>query len=91
VLIAAAACEMHPAAVLRALQMSSVAQELRRTTLRAARSGVREVPAVLVGDGADGRVGEEGGEQRVFHGEHALGEAAAFMAARAAAVAGGHT
>jgi 2-hydroxychromene-2-carboxylate isomerase len=90
VLIAAAACEMHPAAVLRALQMSSVAQELRRTTLRAARSGVREVPAVLVGDGGGGRVGEGGGEQRVFHGERALGEAAAFMAARAAAVGGGH-
>ncbi|HET7296275.1 MAG TPA: hypothetical protein VFI66_03990, partial [Gemmatimonadales bacterium] len=72
-------------------QMSSVAQELGRTTLQAARSGVREVPAVLVGEGAGGRVGEGGGEPRVFHGEHALGEAAAFMTARAAAVAGGHT
>ena len=91
VLIAAAACEMHPAAVLRALQMSSVAQELRRTTLWAARSGVREVPAVLVGDAAGDHVGEGSGEQRVFHGERALGEATAFMAARAAAVAGGHT
>ena len=66
VLIAAAACEMHPAAVLRAAQMRSVAEQLAVTSEQAARAGVRDVPAVLVGE-------------RVFHGERALGDAASAL------------
>jgi 2-hydroxychromene-2-carboxylate isomerase len=67
VLIAAAACEMHPSAVLRAASMRSVAEQLEATTAAAAAAGVRSVPAVTVGN-------------RVFHGEGALGEAAEAMA-----------
>jgi 2-hydroxychromene-2-carboxylate isomerase len=63
VLIAAAACEMHPAAVLKALERRAVGDELRRRTEGAAALGVRDVPAVRVGD-------------RVFHGDSALPAAA---------------
>lgn len=68
VVIAAAACEMHPAAVLRAARMRSVAEQLAAATEQAARAGVRDVPAVAVGE-------------RIFHGERALGEAAAALRA----------
>ena len=56
VLIAAAACEMHPSAVLAGARMRSVARELERATAEAAESGVQGVPAVLVPspDGAEG-------------------------------------
>jgi 2-hydroxychromene-2-carboxylate isomerase len=70
VLIAAAACEMHPAAVLRATQMRSVAEQLVVASEQAARAGVRDVPAVLVGE-------------HVFHGERALGDAASALSAHA--------
>ena len=63
VVIAAAACEMHPAAVLKAADTRGVAEALARATAEAAEAGVRGVPAVRVGD-------------RVFHGEAALQEAA---------------
>ena len=63
VLIAAAACEMHPAAVLKAAETRGVAAALARATAEAAEAGVRGVPAVRVGD-------------QVFHGDAAL-EAAA--------------
>jgi 2-hydroxychromene-2-carboxylate isomerase len=66
VLIAAAACEMHPTAVLRAGELRSVAEELERETAAALAAGVASVPAVLVGE-------------RVFEGERALEEAAAEM------------
>jgi 2-hydroxychromene-2-carboxylate isomerase len=66
VLIAAAACEMHPSAVLRAAGMRSLAEQLAQTTAAASAAGVREVPAVTVGE-------------LVFHGEGALGEAAEAM------------
>lgn len=60
VLIAAAACEMHPRAVTKGAQLESVAGALADATALAARRGVRDVPAVwLPGD-------------RVFHGEQAL-------------------
>jgi len=65
VLIAAAACEMHPAAVLRAVAMRSVGEQLAVQTEQAARLGVRAVPAILAGESG-----------LVFHGERALGEAA---------------
>ncbi len=50
VLIAAAACEMHPTAVTRAAATRGVIDELERTTAEALRRGVTDVPAVLVGD-----------------------------------------
>ena len=49
VVIAAAACEMHPAAVLKATELRSVRDELARATARAAAAGVTAVPAVRVG------------------------------------------
>ena len=63
VVVAAAACEMHPAAVLSAARQQSVRRGLTEATARAVALGVREVPAVGVGE-------------RVFHGERALEEAA---------------
>jgi 2-hydroxychromene-2-carboxylate isomerase len=68
VLIAAAACEMHPAAVLKGVELRSVRAELAAQTARAAELGVRDVPAFRVGD-------------RVFHGDAALPGAARAAAA----------
>jgi 2-hydroxychromene-2-carboxylate isomerase len=67
VLIAAAACEMHPDAVLAASKLRTVTRELARSTAGAVESGVLEVPAVAVGE-------------RVFLGERSLEEASAYMA-----------
>jgi 2-hydroxychromene-2-carboxylate isomerase len=67
VLIAAAACEMHPAAVLKALTMRSVADALEQATAGARTSGVRAMPAIAVGE-------------RVFHGEGAIEQATAALA-----------
>lgn len=64
VLIAAAACEMHPSAVLKAIELGSVAEQLAAATARAASDGIVDVPAVRVG-------------VRVFQGERALEQAAA--------------
>jgi 2-hydroxychromene-2-carboxylate isomerase len=66
VLIAAAACEMHPAAVLRGAELSSVSTRLADTTAAAAHAGVTDVPAVVVG-------------AEVFLGERALENAATHM------------
>src|SRR3954454_21945309 len=71
VLIAAAPCEMHPTAVLRAVETRSVRDGLARETARAASLGVRDVPAIVVGE-------------RVFHGDAALPPAARAPAATAA-------
>jgi 2-hydroxychromene-2-carboxylate isomerase len=49
VLIAAAACEMHPTAVLQALKLGSVAQQLAVSTQEAAAADVRELPAIVLG------------------------------------------
>ncbi len=60
VLIAAAACELHPAALLRGVELRSVAQALEQATARARAAGVRSLPAVQVGDsvfGGDARLG----------------------------------
>jgi 2-hydroxychromene-2-carboxylate isomerase len=77
VLIAAAACEMHPTAVKHAAALASVARALQASTEHAAELGVRDVPAVAVGE-------------RVFHGERALEEAALHMrAAQAPSAAAG--
>jgi 2-hydroxychromene-2-carboxylate isomerase len=63
VLIAAAACEMHPAAVLKGAELRSVREQLSAATALAARDGVTDVPAVRIGE-------------RVFLGERSLAEAA---------------
>jgi 2-hydroxychromene-2-carboxylate isomerase len=49
VLIAAAACEMHPAAVLKAAELASVRERLATATAEAAELGVADVPAVRIG------------------------------------------
>jgi 2-hydroxychromene-2-carboxylate isomerase len=71
VLIAAAACEMHPAAVLRGSELRSVAERLAAVTTAAAGAGIIKVPAILVGEA-------------VFEGERAIEQAAAQMTATAA-------
>jgi 2-hydroxychromene-2-carboxylate isomerase len=63
VLIAAAACELHPRAVLKGVETAVVRDALRDSTAAAAAAGVREVPAVSVGG-------------RVFTGPAAVEEAA---------------
>ena len=68
VLIAAAACELHPRAVLKALETQSVKDRLRAATDTAYAKGVRGVPTVAVG-----------GE--LFYGDDRLEEAAAAVAA----------
>jgi 2-hydroxychromene-2-carboxylate isomerase len=50
VVIAAAACEMHPAAVLKAAELRGVRNALEAATARAASLGVRDVPAVWDGE-----------------------------------------
>ena len=50
VVIAAAACEMHPAAVMRAAQLHGVGERLQEATARAISLGVRDVPAVWDGE-----------------------------------------
>jgi 2-hydroxychromene-2-carboxylate isomerase len=66
VVIAAAACEMHPAAVLSGAKLRSVERELAISTARATEQGVLDVPAVRV-------------YERVFHGMHAVDQAAAHV------------
>jgi 2-hydroxychromene-2-carboxylate isomerase len=62
VLIAAAACEMHPKAVLSAAKSRSIPQQLRSAGALAAARGVVDLPAIVIGD-------------KVFAGEEALLEA----------------
>jgi 2-hydroxychromene-2-carboxylate isomerase len=50
VLIAAAACELHPAAVLKAIETAGVKGALRDATEAAGNLGVKGVPSVVVGD-----------------------------------------
>jgi len=66
VVIAAAACEMHPSAVLRGAEMRSIARQLEESTAAAAAIGVRGVPAIAVGG-------------RVFDGPRAIEDAAASI------------
>jgi len=67
VLIAAAACEMHPAAILKATQTRATAAGLERASAAALALGVSDVPAVRVGD-------------RVLVGERSLEAAGALLA-----------
>jgi 2-hydroxychromene-2-carboxylate isomerase len=64
VLIAAAACEMHPLALTKGAGLASIEARLSDATAAAAAAGVLDVPAVLVGD-------------TVFHGDRELDKAAA--------------
>jgi 2-hydroxychromene-2-carboxylate isomerase len=50
VVIAAAACEMHPAAVLKAAELRGVRAALEQATARAIALGVRDVPSVWDGE-----------------------------------------
>ena len=77
VVIAASACEMHPAAVLKGCALRSTQAALDAATERARARGIRSLPAVFVpGAGA--------GERGVFHGDEQLDEAALALAARVA-------
>jgi 2-hydroxychromene-2-carboxylate isomerase len=67
VLIAAAACELHPNAVLKAIERRSTKDRLRAATDEAYDRGVRGVPSVVVGE-------------EVFWGDDRLEEAAAALA-----------
>jgi 2-hydroxychromene-2-carboxylate isomerase len=49
VLIAAAACELHPSAVLKGIEMQSTKDRLREATREAYERGVRGVPTVAFG------------------------------------------
>ncbi len=71
VLVAAAACEMHPSAVLKGAELRSVGEQLASATSEADEIGVHDVPAVRVGE-------------RVFTGERSLEQAAAYARAAAA-------
>ena len=70
IVIAAAACEMHPAAVIKAVGLRSVARALEEATEHAVASGVRRLPALWV-DGL------------LYEGESRLDEASATLMARA--------
>ena len=50
VLIAAAACEMHPSAVLKGIGLRSVTAGLEQACTRAREAGVTSLPAIEVGD-----------------------------------------
>jgi 2-hydroxychromene-2-carboxylate isomerase len=50
VMIAGAACELHPRALLKAVETEGVKGELREATDRAGDLGVEGVPSVVVGD-----------------------------------------
>ncbi len=66
VLIAAAACEMHPSAVLKGMQLRSVAGALEQAVERARGAGVQTLPAITVGSD-------------VFHGDAGLDDAAGAL------------
>jgi 2-hydroxychromene-2-carboxylate isomerase len=51
VLLAAAACEMHPAAVIKGAELRSTRERLEAAEAEAAAAGVREVPAVVTAAG----------------------------------------
>jgi 2-hydroxychromene-2-carboxylate isomerase len=67
VLIAAAACELHPNAVLKGIELQSTKDRLKQATQEAYDRGIRGVPSVAIGD-------------QVFWGDDRLEEAAAALA-----------
>ena len=70
VVIAAAACEMHPTAVLRSAETRGVREALAAATEEARAAGATRVPALRVGD-------------EVFHGDEGLEAAAQALAGAA--------
>jgi 2-hydroxychromene-2-carboxylate isomerase len=60
VLIAGAACEMHPSALLKGIGLRSTEQALADATERARRDGVRALPAVVGADGNLAVMGADG-------------------------------
>jgi len=72
VVIAAAACEMHPRAVIQALGRRSVAATLDAATAGAATAGVTRLPAIVV-------------EDTVYEGIDAVEQATAALSAQEAA------
>jgi 2-hydroxychromene-2-carboxylate isomerase len=68
ILLAAAACELHPDAVLKAIERESIKQRLTDATNEAIQRGVTGVPTVAVGD-------------ELFWGDDRLEDAAAALAA----------
>lgn len=73
VLIAGAACEMHPAALRQSVDLRSTRSTLAAATALAGARGVRDVPAIWV-------PGTDTAPARVFHGDAALDDAAAALA-----------
>lgn len=71
VLIAAAACELHPKAVLKAIETRAVKDGLRAATEEAVGRGVKGVPTVAVG-------------RRLFWGDDRLEDAASELRSRSA-------
>ncbi len=65
-LIAAAACEMHPAAVIKGIETRSISETLEQAVARARRAGVATLPAIQLGE-------------RVFTGDSGLDRAAAIL------------
>jgi 2-hydroxychromene-2-carboxylate isomerase len=68
VLIAAAACELHPRAVLKGIETQSVKDGLKKATNEAIERGIEGVPTIAVGD-------------QLFWGDDKLEDAAAALAA----------
>ena len=66
ILIAAAACELHPNAILKALETQSVKDRLKEATAEAYERGVRGVPTIAVGD-------------ELFYGDDRMEEAASSL------------
>jgi 2-hydroxychromene-2-carboxylate isomerase len=50
VLIAGAACELHPAALIKGAELRSTRERLDAATAEARAAGVRDVPALQVGE-----------------------------------------
>jgi 2-hydroxychromene-2-carboxylate isomerase len=71
VLIAAAACELHPRAVLKGIETNAVKDGLKNATNKAIERGVQGIPTIAVGD-------------QLFWGDDNLEEAAAAIEAQAA-------
>ena len=69
VMIAAAACEIHPRALLKALETRSIAQRLDEATATARDRGVVSTPAFWTGT-------------EILHGDDALEDVAAALAPR---------
>ncbi len=72
ILIAGAACEMHPHALRKGIELASTASALRTATRRAQHAGATELPAIQVGD-------------RVYAGSEAIREASEALGRAGAA------